>query len=82
MIMKGQLDVALQKEREPEDYRNVLQAVNDEVDRLIHLAGSLLTLTSADTREIPLSLEDVAVADLVEGTVDHLQSSGPIGASD
>ncbi|MDA1349201.1 MAG: ATP-binding protein [Chloroflexi bacterium] len=73
-IMKGQLDVALQKEREPEDYRNVLQAVNDEVDRLIHLAGSLLTLTRADAREIPLSLEDVAVADLVEGAVDHLQS--------
>ena len=47
-IMKGQIDVALQKERQPQDYRQVLEAVNDEVDRLIRLAGSLLTLTRAD----------------------------------
>ena len=71
-IMKGQLDVALQKERGPEEYRKVLQAVNDEVDRLVNLAGSLLTLTRADARQVPLTLEDVRVADVVAGAVEHL----------
>ena len=71
-IMKGQLDVALQKERGPEEYRKVLQAVNDEVDRLVKLAGSLLTLTRADARQVPLTLEDVRVADVVAGAVEHL----------
>ena len=74
-IMKGQVDVALQQQRDPEEYRQVLQAVNDEVDRLIHLAGSLLTLTRADAGEIPLTLESVAVADVVTGAVEHLHST-------
>ena len=74
-IMKGQVDVALQKRRAPEDYRRVLQEVNDEVDRLIHLAGSLLTLTRADAGQIPLALENVSVADVVAGAVEHLRST-------
>ena len=73
-IMKGQVDVALQKKRGPEDYRRVLKAVNDEVDRLIHLAGSLLTLTRADAGHIPLTLENVAVADVAAGAVEQLRS--------
>ena len=73
-VMKGEIDVALQRERAPEDYRRVLQAVNDEVDRLIHLAGSLLTLTRADAGEIPLTLENVDVAQVVAGAVEHLHS--------
>ena len=47
-VMKGQIDVSLQREREPEVYRQVLSMVNEEVDRLIRLAGSLLTLARAD----------------------------------
>jgi heavy metal sensor kinase len=73
-IMKGQIDVALQKERQPQDYRQVLEAVNDEVDRLIRLTGSLLTLTRADAGEIPLAFESVGVADLVAGAVDQASS--------
>ena len=42
-VMKGQVEVALQKERSPQEYGKVLRAVNDEVDRLIGLAASLLT---------------------------------------
>ncbi len=72
-VMKGQIDVALQKEREPQDYRRVLQGVNDEVDRLVHLAGSLLTLTRADAGQVPLTLEEVGVAGVVTGAVEHLR---------
>ena len=76
-IMKGEVDVALQRSRDPEDYRKVLQAVNDEVDRLIHLSGSLLTLTltRADAGEIPLTLEGVSAADVVSGAVEHMRST-------
>ena len=72
-VMKGQIDVSLQREREPEAYRQVLQAVNDEVDRLIRLAGSLLTLARADAGQIPLALEDIAVAGVVAGAVDQVR---------
>ena len=74
-IMKGQIDVALQKERESQDYRHVLTEINDEVDRLIRLAGSLLTLTRADAGEIPPAFEDVGVDDVVAGTVDQVRST-------
>ena len=74
-IMKGQIDVALQNKREPEDYRQVLQEVNEEVDRLIRLAGSLLTLTRADAGDIPLTVESLAVADVVAGAVEHSRST-------
>ena len=74
-IMKGQIDVALQKKREPEDYLQVLEAVNEEVDRLIRLAGSLLTLTRPDAGNIPLTVERLAVADVVAGAVEHSHST-------
>ena len=74
-IMKGQLDVALQKRRGQEEYRRVLQAVNDEVDRLIRLASSLLTLTRADAGEVPLTLEKIEVAGVVTGATEQLRST-------
>jgi signal transduction histidine kinase len=70
--MKGQVDVALQRERPQEEYREVLSAVNEEVDRLIRLASSLLTLARADAGKIPLELESIPVHDLVIGAVESL----------
>ena len=72
-VIKGQIDVSLQKEREPEGYRQVLQSVNEEVDRLIRLAGSLLTLTRADAGQIPLTFEGVDVPEVVTGVSEQLR---------
>ena len=72
-IIKGQIDVALQNEREPQAYRQVLQGVNEEVDRLIRLSGSLLTLTRADAGRIPLSFEAVNVPEVVTGAFEQVR---------
>ena len=74
-VIKGQIDVSLQKEREPEAYRQVLRAVNEEVDRLIRLVGSLLTLTRADAGQIPLTLEDVDIGEVVTGAAEQVRST-------
>ena len=74
-VMKGQIDVALQQERDPENYREVLREVNEEVDRLVRLAGSLLTLTRADAGEITMVFESVDVAETVAGAVDHARAT-------
>ena len=71
-IIKGQIDVSLQQEREPEAYQQVLQAVNEEVDRLIRLAGSLLTLTRADAGEIHWTLENVDIHQVVAGPIEQV----------
>ncbi len=73
--IKGQVEVALSKDRSPGDYREVLQSVNAESDRLIRLVGSLLTLARADTGRLALTLESVNVAELVEGAVEHVRPS-------
>jgi len=70
--MKGQVEVALTRERSTADYQTVLATVNDEVDRLIRLVGSLLTLTRADAGEIPLERESVSLGDAVEGVVEQI----------
>jgi heavy metal sensor kinase len=72
-IIKGQIDVSLQRDREPEAYRQVLQGINAEVDRLIRLTGSLLTLTHADAGQIPLRFEDVDVAEAVIGVFEQIR---------
>jgi heavy metal sensor kinase len=72
-IIKGQIDVSLQRDREPETYMQVLQAINEEVDRLIRLTGSLLTLTRADAGQIPVTIEDVDIAQVVAGVFEQIR---------
>ncbi len=71
-IMKGQIDVALQREREAETYRQILQAVNEQVDHLIRLAEGLLTLTRADASQIPLTFDRFKFADAVAGAMEQV----------
>ncbi|MEX1253156.1 MAG: heavy metal sensor histidine kinase [Dehalococcoidia bacterium] len=71
--IKGQIEVALSRPREAEAYRDVLQGANEEVDRLIRLVGSLLTLARADAGEIPLASEPVRPGDLVASAVEHVR---------
>ena len=71
--LKGDIEVALQKERDPEAYRVVLRAVNNDVDRLIRLVGTLLMLARADTGELPIAVEPVELGTLAEGAVEQLR---------
>jgi heavy metal sensor kinase len=71
--VKGQVEVALSKSRNEEAYRQVLQAVNEEVDRMIRLTGSLLTLARADAGQIPISSDRVSVPDLVASALEQVR---------
>ena len=74
-IMKGQIEVSLQQDRDPAAYRQVLQATNEAVDRLIRMVGSLLTLTRADAGEISLTFDDVDLASVVDGVVEQVSTT-------
>lgn len=71
--LKGQVEVALARPRDPDEYRAVLTGVNEEVDRLIRLVGSLLTLARADAGEIPLAREPISLGDAVAGAVEQVE---------
>jgi len=71
--IKGQLEVALGKPRDAGSYREVLQVVNEEVDRLIRLVGSLLTLARADAGQIPIASEAVPLPELVAAAAEQVR---------
>jgi heavy metal sensor kinase len=73
--IKGQVEIALSRPREPAAYREVLQAVNEEVDRLIRLVGSLLTLARADSGQIPIASEAVELPELVRAAAEQVQAT-------
>ena len=73
--IKGQTEVALQRDRDPQDYREVLGAVNNEVDRMIRLVGSLLTLARADSGQVPIARERIDLAELVNDAAEQMRSS-------
>jgi len=73
--IKGQTEVALQRDRDPAEYRSVLRNVNTEVDRMIRLVSSLLTLARADAHQVPLAKEDISLGALVSDAADQVRSA-------
>jgi heavy metal sensor kinase len=73
-VIKGQTEVALQRPRTPEEYRDVLRAVNAEIDRMMRLVTSLLTLARADARQLAIARDNVTLGPLIHDAVDQLRA--------
>lgn len=72
-VMKGTIDVALSRPRDAADYRAALLETETQVDRLIHLAESLLVLARVESGKLDLNVEPLDIAALVRGLVEQLQ---------
>src|SRR6267143_693749 len=57
-------EVALQDQRSPAEYRDVIGSMLEEVDRLTRLAESLLALSRADAGHVQLQREDIPLVRL------------------
>jgi heavy metal sensor kinase len=66
-VLRGELDVALRRERPPEELRAALAAALDEAVRLSALADDLLVMARADAGELQLRTERLDVPALLEG---------------
>jgi len=71
--IKGQTEVALQRDRDPAEYRSVLRSVNTDVDRMIRLVSSLLTLARADAQQAPLAKERISLGTVVSDAADQVR---------
>ncbi len=62
-VLRGELEVALRRERTPQEYARVLRSSLEEAERLSRLAGDLLTLTrsEAGAQQLQLREDDLAV---------------------
>lgn len=71
--LRGELELALRRERSPEEYRRVIASALEETERLTRLAEDLLTLARSDAGVIEPRRRDVDLAAVVRGSVERLK---------
>ncbi len=72
-VLKGQLDVALNRQRDATAYRQVLVTANNEVDHMIRLVGGLLTMARTDANEVSITKERIDLGGLVYSAVEQVR---------
>lgn len=70
--MRGELEVALNRDRRPEEYRTLLGSVLEEVERLGQMGDQLIFLTRFEAGEAELRTERVDLAQLAAGAARHV----------
>jgi len=65
-LLKGELDLALSRERSPEEMEASLYSAAEETDRLVQLAEDLLVLARADQGRVPVNRTSVDVRQVLE----------------
>jgi two-component system, OmpR family, sensor kinase len=73
--MRGELELALRKERDVPEYRRVLESTLEEVVRLGRITEDLLILARSDSGALLLRSEPVDVAGVVASVVERLGRS-------
>jgi heavy metal sensor kinase len=72
--MRGTIDVVLDRPREPEEYRQALQSVGEDVDRLRYVVDDLLVLARADAGRLPLQRAPLQLRPVVADVVEAFQA--------
>ena len=71
-VMRGDIEIALRRERKPEDYRNVLTSNLEEIIRLSRLVEDLLMLARADVGQAVLQCEPMDLDELCAAVLEYL----------
>jgi two-component system, OmpR family, sensor kinase len=71
-VMRGDIEIALRRERKPEEYRSVLTSNLEETIRLSRLVEDLLMLARADAGQTLLQCEPLDLAELCAQVVEYL----------
>ncbi len=71
--MRSEVEVALQQSRRPEEYREVLGSILEEIERLGRLSDTLLTLTRLDQGQLAPKHESVDLAELLREMADRIR---------
>jgi signal transduction histidine kinase len=71
--LKGNLEVALRKERNADEYRETLRLGLKEVDRIVELINNLYMLASSKFRPLDLLKKEANVREIIEEIVESRQ---------
>ncbi len=71
-ILRGELEIALRREKTPQEYQELIASALDEVIRLSKMVETLLDLSKADTGNIKLTLEKKNISILMRDIADDV----------
>ena len=74
-VMRGELELALRRDRATEEYRRVLESTLEEVVRLSRISEDLLVLARSDSGALRPRVEVTSVLDVAAHVVDRLQAT-------
>lgn len=74
--MKTELELALRRDRTPEELRRALHSASEETDRLSRLADDLLVLARSDRGTLALRVEPLRASELLDGVAAQFRTSG------
>lgn len=72
-VMRGEIDVVLQRPRERGEYERVLNELGADVEQLARMAEDLLLLARADADQIAVWCEELQAAQLLQAVADELR---------
>ncbi len=72
-VLKGQIEVTLNRQRNPAEYEKKLQELSAQVERLIRLSNGLLFLSRSDQHQLSFIPENVNLAELLEVLIEQFQ---------
>ncbi|GHO45387.1 two-component sensor histidine kinase [Ktedonospora formicarum] len=73
-VIRNMTEVALSRSERPEEYAPVLEAVNEEVERLGRLINDLLALARVDEQKIQLDYEPVRLDFLATDVIESMEA--------
>lgn len=73
-VLRGEAELALRKERTPEEYRKALAIIGSEAMRMTEIVEELLLLARAQGKAIRLNFEVVSIAKFCQQTIEAVQS--------
>ncbi len=73
-VVRGEIEVALRRDRSPEEYRSVLTSALEEIERLSGMTENLLTLARSDADALTIRREPVDVSALGSTVTDRYRS--------
>ncbi|MET0939655.1 MAG: ATP-binding protein [Gaiellaceae bacterium] len=72
-MLRAELDLALRRERTPEELDKAVRSAAEETERLSRLAEDLLVLARAEGGELPVRREPVSAAELIDGIAERFR---------
>jgi heavy metal sensor kinase len=72
-ILKGEVEVALRKERSPQEYEQILKSNLEEVNRMSQIVDDLLFLAKADIGEVRLNKEEIQLSEILKEVAEQMR---------